>query len=189
MINTELKDKFKKWSTIISENAISLTGHKDHPNASLSYMLYCLTIGKHFNLAYYIAHRMISVTQSSEMTLHYAMLLSRLFKYVRSKQPYPLSNDFQLVDHVMTPLSNKRVFRLKFKGKRPRLLTPTLSTSTSSDSPPLIQGVGNDPVSNYSLDPIDYMNQLLPIEGGESSEFKQTKGLFKCLFHYLCKKK
>ncbi|GKD75662.1 hypothetical protein Tco_1333944 [Tanacetum coccineum] len=35
MINTELKDKFKKWSTIISENAISLTGHKDHPNCSI----------------------------------------------------------------------------------------------------------------------------------------------------------
>ncbi|GKE32458.1 hypothetical protein Tco_1451780 [Tanacetum coccineum] len=189
MINTELKDKFKKWSTIISENAISLIDHKDHPNASLCYMLYCLTIGKHFNLTYYIAHRMISVTQSSEMTLPYAMLLTRLFKYVRSKQPYPLSNDFQLVDHVMIPLSNKRVFRLKSKGKRLRLPTPTPSTSTSSDLPPLNQGVGNDPVSNYTLDPIDYMNQLPPIKGGESPEFKQTKGLFKCLFYYLCRKK
>ncbi|GJT01368.1 hypothetical protein Tco_0822537 [Tanacetum coccineum] len=183
MINTELKDKFKKWSTIISENAISLTSHNDHPNASLCYMLYCLTIGKHFNLALYIAHRKISVTQSSEMTLPYAMLLTRLFKYAQSKQPYPLSNDFQLVDHVMIPLSNKRVFRLKSKGKRPRLPTPTPSTSTLSDSPPPNQGVGKDPVSNCTLDPIDYMNQLPPIEGGESPEFKQTKGLFKCLFH------
>ncbi|GJZ80284.1 hypothetical protein Tco_0645278 [Tanacetum coccineum] len=189
MINTELRDEFKKWSTIISENAISLTGHKDHPNASLCYMLYCLATGKHFNLAYYIAHRMISVTQSSEMTLPYAMLLTRLFKYVRTKQPYPLSNDFQLVDHVMIPLSNKRVFRFKSKGKRPRLPTPTPSTSSSSDSPPPNQGMENDPVGNYTLNPIDYMNQLPPIEGGESPEFKQTKGLFKCLFHYLCNKK
>ncbi|GJW43370.1 hypothetical protein Tco_0072169 [Tanacetum coccineum] len=189
MINTELRDEFKKWNIIISENAISLTGHKDHPNASLCYMLYCLATGKHFNLAYYIAHRMISVTQSSEMTLPYAMLLTRLFKYVRTKQPYPLSNDFQLVDHVMIPLSNKRVFRFKSKGKRPRLPTPTPSTSSSSDSPPPNQGMENDPMGNYTLNPIDYMNQLPPIEGGESPEFKQTKGLFKFLFHYLCNKK
>ncbi|GJZ51078.1 hypothetical protein Tco_0605593 [Tanacetum coccineum] len=163
MINTELRDEFKKWNIIISENAISLTGYKDHPNASLSYILYCLTIGKRFNLAYYIAHRMISVTQSSEMTLPYAMVLTRLFKYVWSKQPYPLSNDFQLMNHVMISLSNKRVFRLKSKGKRPRLPTPTPSTSTSSDSLPPNQGVENDPVGNYTFD---------PIEGGESPEFK-----------------
>ncbi|GJZ11846.1 retrotransposable element Tf2 [Tanacetum coccineum] len=46
----------------------------------------------------------------------------------------------------MIPLSNKRVFRLKFKGKRPRLPTLTPSTSTSSDSPPPNQGMENDPV-------------------------------------------
>ncbi|GJR43394.1 hypothetical protein Tco_1311497 [Tanacetum coccineum] len=138
MINTELRDEFKKWNIIISKNAISLTGHKDHPNASLCYMLYCLTIGKRFNLAYYIAHRMISVTQSREMTLPYAMLLTRLFK----------------------------VFQLKSKGKRPRLPTLSPFTSTSSDSLPPNQEVENDPVGNYTLDPIDCMNQLPPIEGG-----------------------
>ncbi|GJU01892.1 hypothetical protein Tco_1112230 [Tanacetum coccineum] len=148
MINTELRDEFKKWSTIISENAISLTGHKDHLQMQLG------------------------VTQSSEMTLPYAMLLTRLFKYVRTNQPYPLSNDFQLVDHVMIPLSNKRIYWFKSKGKRPRLPTPTPSTSSSSDSPPPNQGMENDPVGNYTLNPIDYMNQLPPIEGGESPEFK-----------------
>ncbi|GJU43418.1 hypothetical protein Tco_1200684 [Tanacetum coccineum] len=99
MVNTELKEVFKKWDIILSENAISLTGHKNHPTASLCYMLYCLTIRKPFNIAYYIAHRM-------------------------------------LVDHVMIPLSNKRVFCLKTKGKRPRLPTPTPSDSGSSESPP-----------------------------------------------------
>ncbi|GJU86070.1 hypothetical protein Tco_1293616 [Tanacetum coccineum] len=108
-----------------------------------------------------------------------------------TQSPYPLSNDFQIVNHVMIPLSDKRFFRFKSKGKRPRLLTPTPSNS-GSDSPPTPntnQGVENDPVDNYTLDPIPYLNQLPPIEGGESPEFKQTKGLFKCLFHYLCKKK
>nr|GEU32462.1 hypothetical protein [Tanacetum cinerariifolium] len=132
MINTELKEVFKKWELILSENVISLTGHKDHPKSSLCYMLYCLSIGKSFNLAYYIVHQMVSVTQSSDMTLPYAMLLTRLYKHVRANHPYALSNDFQLVDHLMIPLSNKRVFRLKTKSKRPRFLTPTPSDSDSS---------------------------------------------------------
>ncbi|GKC89649.1 hypothetical protein Tco_1150298, partial [Tanacetum coccineum] len=94
-----------------------------------------------------------------------------------------MSNEFQLVDHVMIPLSNKRVFHLRTKGKRPRLPTPTPSEFDSSKSPPTNvnqgtsanQGVQNDPVNNYTLDPITYLNQLPPIEGGESMEFKQTK--------------
>ncbi|GKF64147.1 hypothetical protein Tco_0187595, partial [Tanacetum coccineum] len=164
MVNTELKEVFKKWDTILSENAISLTGHKNHPTASLCYMLYCLTIRKPFNLAYYIAHRMVSMTQSSNMTLPYAMLLTRLYKHVWANHPYALSNDFQLMDHVMIPLSNKRVFRLKTKGKRPRLPTPTLTDFRSFESPPtnVNQGTSadqeepNDPVDNYTLDLIPY---------------------------------
>ncbi|GJS40631.1 hypothetical protein Tco_0565674 [Tanacetum coccineum] len=108
------------------------------------------------------------------MTLPYGMLLTRLFEHVHVNHPYSFSNKLYLVDHVMIPLSEKRFFRFKDKGKRPRLPTPTPSNSESSDSPSLIphQGVENDPVNNYTLDPIPYMNQLPPIEGGESSKFK-----------------
>ncbi|GKB95051.1 hypothetical protein Tco_0981188 [Tanacetum coccineum] len=181
MIVSELKIDLKKWEIILSQNAISLTGNKDYPNAYLCYMLYCLTIGKPFNLSYYIANRMVSVTKCTDMTLPYGMLLTRLFKHVRVNHPYYFSNELYLVDHVMIPLSEKRVFRFKHEGKRPRLPTPTPSNSESSDSPSPTphQGVENDPVNNYTLDPIPYMNQLPPIEGGESPEFKQIKGMFK----------
>ncbi|GKB38363.1 hypothetical protein Tco_0883305 [Tanacetum coccineum] len=127
------------------------------------------------------------------MTLPYAMLLTRLFKHVQTNHPYPLPDEFYLVDHVMIPLSSKRVYRFKNKGKRPRLPTPTPSNSSGSSQSPPNQGTSTnpsgDPIDNYTLDPIAYMNQLPQIEGGESLEFKQTKGLFKCLFHFLCKKK
>ncbi|GJY92439.1 hypothetical protein Tco_0508221 [Tanacetum coccineum] len=43
MIISKLKTNLKKWEIILSENAISLTGNKDHPNECLCYMLYCLT--------------------------------------------------------------------------------------------------------------------------------------------------
>ncbi|GKC38748.1 hypothetical protein Tco_1051132 [Tanacetum coccineum] len=117
-----LKTHLKKWEIILSENAVSLTGNKDHPNACLCYMLYYLTIGKYFNLAYYIANRMVSMTKSADMTLPYGMLLTRIYKHVRINHPYSFSNELYLVDHVMIPLSEKRVFRFKEKGKRPRLL-------------------------------------------------------------------
>ncbi|GKC07136.1 hypothetical protein Tco_0998746 [Tanacetum coccineum] len=107
MILSKLKTHLEKWEIILSENAISLTGNKDHPNACLCYMLYCLTIEKPFNLSYYIAHRMVSVTKSADMTLPYGMLLTRLFKHVRVNHPYSFSNKLYLVDHVMIPLSEK----------------------------------------------------------------------------------
>ncbi|GJU46170.1 hypothetical protein Tco_1203436 [Tanacetum coccineum] len=147
MLNTEFKDTFNKWYLILNENVICLTGHKDHPNVSLCYMLYCLSIGKRFNLAYYIVHRMMSVTQSSQMTLPYAMLLTRLFKHVQINHPHPLPNEFNLVDHVMIPLSNKRKNRIKTKGKRPRLLTPTPSNSSGSSQSPPNQGTSTNPSS------------------------------------------
>ncbi|GJR55316.1 hypothetical protein Tco_1405837 [Tanacetum coccineum] len=159
MINNELRENFKKWEIILSDNAISLTGHKDHPNVSLCYMLYCLANGKPFNLAYFIAHRM----------------------HVQTNHPYPLPGEFYLVDLVMIPLSSKRVYHFKNKGKRPRLPTTTPSNSSWSSQSPPNQGTSTnpsgDPIDNYTLDPIAYMNQLPQIEGGESSKFKQTKGL------------
>ncbi|GJX86075.1 hypothetical protein Tco_0336849 [Tanacetum coccineum] len=191
MLNTEFKNAFNKWYLILNENVICLTGHKDHPNVSLCYMLYCLSIGKSFNLAYYIVHRMSSVTQSSQMTLPYAMLLTRLFRHVLAHHPQPLPNEFNLVDHVMIPLSSRRKTRIKTKGKRPRYSNSSncLDSSVIPQEQGTSSNVGGDLVGNYTLDPIEYLNQLPPIEGGESPEFKQTKGMFRCLFHFLCKKK
>ncbi|GJZ81681.1 hypothetical protein Tco_0646675 [Tanacetum coccineum] len=187
MVLSELKTNLMKWEIILSENAMSLTRNKDHPNACLCYMLYFLNISKPFNLAYYIASRMVSVTKSTDMTLPYGMLLTRLFEHVCIAHPYTFSNDLDLVDHVMIPLSEKRVFRIMPDGKRPRLPTLTPSTSKSSDSPSPSphQGGENNTMNNFTIDPIPYINQLPPIEGGESSEFKQTKGMFKCLGHFL----
>ncbi|GKF35423.1 hypothetical protein Tco_0108623, partial [Tanacetum coccineum] len=172
---------------ILSENAISLTGNKDHPNACLCYMLYCLATGKHFNLAYYIVNRMDSVTKSADMTLPYGMLLTRLVEHIRVSYPHAFLDDLYLVDHVMIPLSERRVFRIIPGGKRPQLptLTPTPSGSSESTSSSSHQEEKIDPVNNFTLDPIPYINQLPPFDGGESSEFKQTKGMFKCLGHFL----
>ncbi|GJY37044.1 hypothetical protein Tco_0422422 [Tanacetum coccineum] len=118
MVLSELKLDFKKWETILSENVISLTGNKDHPNACLSYMLYCLTIRKQFNLAY-IAKRMESVTKSNVMALPYGMLLTRLFKHVHTSNPYAITDLHDLVDHVMIPHTERRALKIMADEKRP----------------------------------------------------------------------
>ncbi|GJR91943.1 hypothetical protein Tco_0215954, partial [Tanacetum coccineum] len=145
MVISELKTNLKKWEIILSENAVSLKENKDHPNACLCYMIYWLTIGKHFILAYYIAKRMVSVTKSADMTLPYGMLLTRLFEHVRVAHPHEFSDDLYLVDQVMIPLSEKRVFMNMSSGKRPRLPTPTPSESSDSTSSSSHQEEENDP--------------------------------------------
>ncbi|GJT39938.1 hypothetical protein Tco_0939803 [Tanacetum coccineum] len=182
MVSSEVKLDFKKWETILSENAVSLSGNKVHPNVCITYMLYCLTIQKPFNLAYYISKRMESVTRSDVMVLPYGMLLTRLYRHVHTTHPFAISDIHYLVDHVMIPLTEGKVRRIMVDGKRPHPQTP----SESSSSPPPTQNQEEiDLVDNYTLDPIVYINQLPPIEGGESLEFKKTKGMFKCFGHFL----
>ncbi|GJR19392.1 hypothetical protein Tco_0967919 [Tanacetum coccineum] len=88
---------------------------------------------------------MVSVTKSADMTLPYGMLLTGLFEHVRVAHPHAFSDDHYLVDHVMIPLSEKRVFRIMPNGKRPRLLTLTPSESFESPSSSSHQEEENDP--------------------------------------------
>ncbi|GJY92506.1 hypothetical protein Tco_0508288 [Tanacetum coccineum] len=120
------------------------------------------------------------------MALPYGMLLTRLFEHVCISRPFAITENHYLVDHVMIPLSERRDFRIMPKGKRPHPQTPTPTESSESPSPtPYQEKEENDPVDNYTLDPIPYIDQLPPIKGGESLKFKQTKGMFKCFGHFL----
>nr|GEU61604.1 hypothetical protein [Tanacetum cinerariifolium] len=124
---------------------------------------------KHFNLAYYFVNRMVIVTRNVDMTLSYEMLLTQLVEHICVSHPHAFSDDIYLVDHVMIPFSERRVFRIMPGGKRPRLLTPTHTPFGSSESTYFsYQGEENDLINNFTLDPIPYINQLPPIEGGES---------------------
>ncbi|GJW59741.1 hypothetical protein Tco_0109076 [Tanacetum coccineum] len=90
----EMKPIFKKWETILSENVISLTGNIDHLNACLVYMLYCLSSQRHFNLAYYMAKRMVGVIKNDVMVLPYGMFLTRLYRHLMEKPHPPTSSSF-----------------------------------------------------------------------------------------------
>ena len=109
----------------------------------------------------------------------YGMLLTRLFRDI---SPIPSNNrginlDYSFVPHIFVPLSDKRVF--KVKGKRTRSPSPSSSSSDMSEDGTL---------PNSKLAPLDYLQQLPTLEN-ESEEFKQTKGMWKCMARYIGKMK
>ncbi|GKF29590.1 hypothetical protein Tco_0095932 [Tanacetum coccineum] len=110
-----------------------------------------------------------SVIKSDFMVLPYGMLLTCLYWHVHSTQPFAISNINFLADHVMVPLTEARVYRIMVDRKRPHPQTPSESSGSPSPAPNQEE---NDPVDNYTLDPVVYIDQLLPILGGESPEFK-----------------
>nr|GEW99103.1 hypothetical protein [Tanacetum cinerariifolium] len=129
-----------------------------------------------------MAKRMASVIKIDLLVLPYGMLLTRLYRHVLTIQPRSITNTHYLVYHVMVPLTEGRAHRLMVDEKRPH--PQTSSGSSSSPSPTPSQGKV-DLVENFTLDPVVYCDQLLPIVGGASKEFKQTKGMFKCFGHFL----
>ncbi|GJR41881.1 hypothetical protein Tco_1309984 [Tanacetum coccineum] len=54
----ELLDHLKPCELVIRENAYVAIGNRDHVQASIALMLYCLEVGRPFNLAYFVIRRM-----------------------------------------------------------------------------------------------------------------------------------
>ena len=106
------------------------------------------------------------------------MLLTRLYRHLAPIPPTPrgLRLDYSLIPHTFVPLSDKRVY--KNQGKRHHPPTSSSSSSMSED----------DTLPNSTLLPLEYLSQL-PNIPNESKEFKQTKGMFKCLGRFLGKLK
>lgn len=121
-----------------------------------------------------MAKRMVGVFKTDNMVLPYGMLLTRLFRHVSSIQPCPVTDYHFLADHFMVPLTEGRAKRITIDGKRPH---PPTDLSDEVDPT-------NEPMENFQLNPIDYVEQLLEVPRA-SEEFKQTKGMFKCLGHFL----
>ncbi|GJZ12224.1 hypothetical protein Tco_0547454 [Tanacetum coccineum] len=96
--------------------------------------------------------------------------------HVLTIQPYHTTDIHYLMDHVMVPLTGGGAQRFLVDGKGPHPKTSFGSSSSPSQTPTQEQV---DLVDNYTLDPIEYHDQIPSIPGGASMEFKQTKGMFK----------
>ena len=72
----------KEWEELLRTNEISTIGNRDHINVCLSYMLYSISTGQPFNLAYYLAKRMADIPLVGTTALPYGILRTRLFRTI-----------------------------------------------------------------------------------------------------------
>ncbi|GKA42961.1 hypothetical protein Tco_0735621, partial [Tanacetum coccineum] len=105
VLTHEIEPTLKPLEEIIQENVFCLGGNRDHVPACLCYMLYCVVHSEKFNLAYFMAIRIVWVTKQKRLILPYGMLLTRLFKFIVRENPKLENESYVLYDHVMTPLS------------------------------------------------------------------------------------
>ncbi|GJY55991.1 hypothetical protein Tco_0455106 [Tanacetum coccineum] len=111
----------------------SVLRNMDHVSACTAYMLYYLKIKKKFNLTAMILLRMEDFKKSSYGPMPYALLLTRLFKYIlQSKHQSIVSFDkFTYHERVMNPLD---ISRKTIKDNGERVATPSPLSSSSSFS-------------------------------------------------------
>nr|GEU87729.1 hypothetical protein [Tanacetum cinerariifolium] len=99
--------------------------NRDHINACTTYMLYYLVIKKTFDLTTLIVLRMDDVKRNNDGPMPYAMLLTKLYKYILQKNPQSvvLFDSFMFHQRVMNPLDIPKK-TIKDKGKRAAPPTP-----------------------------------------------------------------
>ncbi|GJW21546.1 hypothetical protein Tco_0032168 [Tanacetum coccineum] len=96
------------------------------------------------------------------------VLLTRLYRHVLTIQQCPTTDAHFLTNHVMAPLAEGRVKGSWLMGKGITLKL-SLAEGRVKDQEQI------DPIDNYTLDPLEYYDQLPPIPRGALEEFKQTK--------------
>nr|GEU89461.1 retrotransposon protein [Tanacetum cinerariifolium] len=83
----ELFDHLRPCELVIRENVYSAIGNRDHTQAVIALMLYCLENRQPFNLAYFIVRRMYFFRDRRDKVLPYVMILTRLFKNLKANMP------------------------------------------------------------------------------------------------------
>ncbi|GKA59474.1 hypothetical protein Tco_0758787 [Tanacetum coccineum] len=80
----ELFDHLRPCELVIRENVYSAIGNRDHTQAVIALMSYCLENRQPFNLAYFIIRRMYFFRDRQDKVLPYDMILTRLFKNLKA---------------------------------------------------------------------------------------------------------
>ncbi|GJR71282.1 copia protein [Tanacetum coccineum] len=80
----KLFDHLRPYELVIRENVYSAIGNRDHTQAVIALMLYCLENKQPFNLAYFIIRRTYFFRDRRDKVLLYGMILTRLFKNLKA---------------------------------------------------------------------------------------------------------
>ncbi|GJX13782.1 hypothetical protein Tco_0205540 [Tanacetum coccineum] len=92
----EIFEHLRPCELVIRENVYSAIGNRDHTQAVIALMLYCLQSGQPFNLAYFIIRRMYFFRDRRDKVLPYGMILTRLFKNLKANMNVGKSKRTQL---------------------------------------------------------------------------------------------
>ncbi|GJT04059.1 hypothetical protein Tco_0838521 [Tanacetum coccineum] len=174
----ELFDHLRPCKLVIRENVYSAIGNKDHTQAVIALMLYCLENRKPFNLAYFIIRRMYFFRDRRDKVLPYGIILTRLFKNLKANMEQGLFDErYKPVARKMSSLKAKQPKkpppkRTRNVGKSKRT---QLSTSSSIKSPPY-----NNRELPSTNSPRSY-SKALKDDPNMSKEQRETRGMFKNL--------
>ncbi|GKD36017.1 hypothetical protein Tco_1251526, partial [Tanacetum coccineum] len=105
----EFLNDLKPSELVIRENAYVAIGNRDHVQESIALMLYCLEVGRPYNLAYFIIRRIDYFRDHVDKVLPYGMILNRLFKNLKAvMEDHPFDDHYILVPRKMSPLKAKQ---------------------------------------------------------------------------------
>ncbi|GJS85940.1 hypothetical protein Tco_0752481 [Tanacetum coccineum] len=172
----ELFNHLRPCELVIRENVYSAIGNRDHTQAVIALMLYCLETRQPFNLAYFIIRRMYFFRDRKDKVLPYGMILTRLFRNLKANiAEHPFDERYKLVPRKMSPL--KAIQLKKPPPKRTRNVGKSkrtqLSTSSSTESPP--SDNGELPSTKFS--PRSY-SRALKDDPNMSKEQRETRDYF-----------
>ncbi|GJS60601.1 putative reverse transcriptase domain-containing protein [Tanacetum coccineum] len=166
----ELFEHLRPCELVIRENVYSAIGNRDHTQAVIALMLYCLQSGQPFNLAYFIIRRMYFFRDRRDKVLPYGMILTRLFKNLKANMSqHPFDARYKLVPRKMKGLKRqkeaKTIKNQQETGKRQRVkskseksardhsrISPTQSKKETmkSKTQDKVKRAKNDKFSNHS---------------------------------------
>ncbi|GJW22620.1 hypothetical protein Tco_0033242 [Tanacetum coccineum] len=175
----ELFEHLRPCELVIRENVYSAIGNRDHTQAVIALMLYCLESGQPFNLVYFIIRRIYLFRDRRDKVLPYGMILTRLFKNLKGNMPqHPFDARYKLVPRKMSSLKAKQPKKAPLKRNRNvgKSKRTQLSTSSSTESPPL----DNEDLPSTKVSPGSY-HKALKDDLNMSKEQRETRGMFKNL--------
>nr|GEU77505.1 reverse transcriptase domain-containing protein [Tanacetum cinerariifolium] len=151
--------------------------NRDHTQAIIALMLYCLENRQPFNLAYFIVRRMYSFRDRRDKVLPYGMILTRLFENLKENMTQGSFDErYKLVPRKMSSVKAKQPKRPL--PKRTRNLGKSkqtqLTTSSSTESPPS----DNRDFPSTKISPRSY-HRALKDDPNMSKEQRETRGMFK----------
>ncbi|GJW73814.1 hypothetical protein Tco_0133184 [Tanacetum coccineum] len=172
---TSCQTKLKPMSFSITLDLVN----RDHTEAVITLMLYCLENRQPFNLAYFIIRRMYFFRDQKDKVLPYGMILTRLFKNLKANMTeHPFDERYKLVPRKMSSLKAKQPKKPPPKRARNvrKSKRPQLTTSSSTESPPS----DNGDLPSTKLSPRSY-SRALKDDPNMSKEQRETRGMFKNL--------